>query len=120
MLSAAAYIESVWHSRAIAKGAEPAGMAIAQRYLADAAIETEASVGHRLINFVARVARTVPGTREQLSRVRGFRSLGDTYVPFVTDDKDAWLSLNAETVAALRTAIPAVHRDSIGAGFWAE
>ena len=51
MLSAATYIEAVWHSRAIAAGTEPAGMAIAQRYLADAAIETAASVGHRLINL---------------------------------------------------------------------
>jgi hypothetical protein len=56
MLSAATYIDPVWHIRLIAAGSEAAGMALAQRYLADAAIETAVSVGHRIINFVARVA----------------------------------------------------------------
>jgi hypothetical protein len=70
MLSAATYIECIWHSKAIATGNEPDGMAIAQRYLADHAIETAVSVGHRLINFVVRVARTVPETRDQLGGVR--------------------------------------------------
>ncbi|MCT7657632.1 hypothetical protein [Mycobacterium deserti] len=115
MLGAATYLESVWHSRAIAAGTEPAGMAIAQRYLADTSIDTAVSVGHRLINFVARVARTVPDTRQQLGSVKQFQHLGDTYVPFVTDAREAWLSLNPGSLAALRAAIPALHRDSVQA-----
>lgn len=115
MLGAATYIECVWHSRAIAAGTEPAGMGIAQRYLADKAIETAVSVGHRLINFVARVARTVPVTRDQFGHVKRFESLGARYVPFETDDSDAWLSLNSRTIAALRDVIPAVHHASLRA-----
>lgn len=113
MLSAATYIEAVWHSRAIDARTEPAGMAIAQRYLADTAIDTLTSVGHRLINFVARVARTVPETREGFGRVERFQSLGGSYIPFVTDDRHAWLSLNANSVRALRLVIPSPHRGSL-------
>lgn len=115
MLSAATYVECVWHSRAIAARTEPARMAIAQRYLADRAIETAVSAGHRLINFVARVARTVPATRDQMGRTRRFALLGPSYVPFETDDMDAWLALNDKTITALRAVIPAVHNASIDA-----
>ena len=115
MLSAATYVECIWHSKAIAAGNEPEGMAIAQRYLADHAIETAVSVGHRLINFVVRVARTVPETRDQLGRVRRFGSLGPGYEPFETDDTDAWLPLNEKTIAALRRAVPPVHHASLNA-----
>jgi hypothetical protein len=115
MLSAATYVECAWHSRAIAAGTEPAGMAIAHRYLADKAVETAVSVGLRLINFVARVARTVPATRDQLGLVKRFESLGPGYVPFDTDDMNAWLALNEKTIAALRDVIPAVHHASLDA-----
>ncbi|CAN5454536.1 hypothetical protein BH10ACT9_BH10ACT9_39400 [soil metagenome] len=54
MLSAATYLECISHSRAIVAGTKSAGMAIAQRYLADAAVEASIGIGHRLINFVAR------------------------------------------------------------------
>jgi hypothetical protein len=111
MLSAATYIESVWHSRLIAEGKQPKEMAIAQRYLADTAIDTVVSVGHRLINFVARVARTAPDTRERLGQQ--FRRLGDTYVPFVTEDKEAWLSLNTKTIETLKATLPELHHDSL-------
>jgi hypothetical protein len=90
MLSAATYVECIWHSKAITAGNEPDGMAIAQRYLADHAIETAVSVGHRLINFVVRVARTVPETRDPIGRVRRLGNLGPSYAPFETDDTDAW------------------------------
>jgi hypothetical protein len=113
MLSAATYTEAVWHGKAIEAGTEPAGMAIAQRYLADTAIETVISVGHRLINFVVRVARTAPDTRDRLGSISRFQSLGASYIPFVTDDQDAWLSLNEKSVRALWGAIPAVHRRSL-------
>ncbi|MDZ4233334.1 MAG: hypothetical protein U1C73_06160, partial [Dietzia sp.] len=116
MLSAATYVECIWHSKAIAAGTEPdGGMAIAQRYLADHAIETAVSVGHRLINFVVRVARTVPETRDQLGEVRRFGSLGRGYAPFETDETDAWLPLNEKTIAALRGVIPPVHHASLDA-----
>jgi hypothetical protein len=115
MLSAATYVECVWHRRAIAGGTEPDGMAIAQRYLADKAVETAVSVGHRLTNFVARVARTVPATRDQFGRVKRFASLGPGYVPFETEDVDAWLALNNKTIAVLGDVIPAVHHPSLRA-----
>lgn len=115
MLSAATYVECIWHSKAIAAGNEPDGMAIAQRYLADHAIETAVSVGHRLINFVVRVARTMPETRDRLGGVRRFGSLGPGYAPFETDDTDAWIPLNEKTIAALRGAIPSVHHASLNA-----
>lgn len=115
MLSAATYVECVWHSRAIAAETEPDGMAIAQRYLADNAIDTAVSVGHRLINFVARVARTVPETRDKFGSMQRFESLGPHYAPFETDDINAWLSLNDNTIAALKSAIPSVHHVSLNA-----
>ncbi len=90
-------------------------MAIAQRYLADSAIDTAVSVGHRLINFVARVARTAPETRAQFSSHPKLRLLGDNYIPFVTEDYDAWLSLNIETVKSLRKTIPECHSRSVTA-----
>jgi hypothetical protein len=113
MLSAATYIECVWHNRLIAEDRQPMEMAIAQRYLADTAIDTIVSVGHRLINFVVRVARTAPDTRERLGQ--RFRYLGDTYVPFVTEDKEAWLSLNIKTINILKAALPELHHDSLAA-----
>jgi hypothetical protein len=61
MLSAASYLEAAWHSRAIAAQTEPAGMALAQRYLADTSVDTAVSVGHRLINFADRRVRCHAG-----------------------------------------------------------
>ncbi len=97
MLSAAAYLEAVWHRRALRAATEPAGMALAQRYLADSAIDTAIEVGHRLTNFVVRVARTSPDTHANLVELTRAGTLGPRYVPFATDDSDAWLSLNKET-----------------------
>ncbi len=113
MLSTATYIECVWHRRLIAEGRQPMEMAIAQRYLADTAIDTIVSVGHRLINFVVRVARTAPNTRERLGQ--RFRYLGDTYVPFVTEDKEAWLSLNIKAINTLKATLPEFCHDSLAA-----
>jgi hypothetical protein len=73
MLSAAAYIEAVWHSRAIAAMTEPSGMALGQRYLADTAVDTTIMIGHRLINFVVRAARTAPTTRARSKGVLDVR-----------------------------------------------
>lgn len=115
MLSGATYLEAVWHRAAIAAGTEPAGMAIAQRYLSDNAIDTAVSVGHRLVNFVARVARTVPQTRERFTSHDRLQALGDGYFPFITEDRDAWLSLNSGTVRMLRAAVPECHGDSLAA-----
>ncbi|GAB2643628.1 hypothetical protein ABI214_12585 [Prescottella soli] len=105
MLSAAAYIEAVWHQRAIQAKTEPAGMALAQRYLADSAIDAAVGVGHRLANFVVRVARTSPDAQANLAQLTSRQKLGPTYLPFATDDSDAWLSLNAETVKRLKKAL---------------
>jgi hypothetical protein len=113
MLSAAALIEAEWHGRAIAAATEPTGMALAQRYLADAAVDTLIMVGHRLINFVVRVARTAATTRDQLGSFPPFRHLGAQYIPFETDDRRAWLSLNAETISNLRAVIPPLHAGSL-------
>jgi hypothetical protein len=115
MLSAASYLEAEWHGRAIAAKTEPAGMALAQRYLADMSIDTTVSVGHRLINFVARVARTNPTTRAQFASVDKLAPLADDYEPFVTEVHTAWLSLNVETLRALRRITPSVHQDSLSA-----
>lgn len=115
MLSAASYLEAAWHSRAIAAQTEPTGMALAQRYLADTSVDTAVSVGHRLINFVARVARTNPTTREQFALANKLKPLAENYEPFVTDAHTAWLSLNADTLRALRKATPAVHQGSVAA-----
>lgn len=113
MLSSATYLEAEWHSKAIEADTEPAGMALAQRYLADNAIDTLVSVGHRLINFVARVARTDVQTRERFSEFAPLRKLGERYVPFVTEDRKAWLSLNIDELEVLKTAIPEHHSTSI-------
>lgn len=115
MLSAASYLEAAWHSRAIAAQTEPTGMALAQRYLADTSVDTAVSVGHRLINFVARVARTNPTTREQFALANKLKPLAENYEPFVTDAHTAWLSLNADTLRALRKATPAIHQGSVAA-----
>lgn len=113
MLSSATYIEAVWHSRLIEAKREPAGMAIAQRYLADNAVDTAVSVGHRLINFVVRVARTVPSTRELLSETIRYSKLGSGYQPFETEHRDAWLSLNKGELKELRKVLPAVHHPAV-------
>jgi hypothetical protein len=113
MLSAATYVEAVWHSRALTAEAEPAGMAIAQRYLADTAVDTVISVGHRLINFVVRVARTTPTNRDRLGDSKHFKDLGASYTPFDTEERNAWLSLNAPTVDALRDALLPIHSNSL-------
>ncbi|MFH5229407.1 hypothetical protein [Antrihabitans spumae] len=47
MLGSAAYVEAVWHERAISAETEPAGMALAQRYLADGAIDDWRAPGKR-------------------------------------------------------------------------
>ncbi|GAB88172.1 hypothetical protein [Gordonia rhizosphera] len=110
MLGSAAYVEAVWHQRAIGADTEPAGMALAQRYLADGAIDNVVSVGHRLANFVVRVARTSPTAQAALDRVEKLRPLGPIYVPFATDDPSAWLSLNGATVTRLRNVLdPKLH-----------
>jgi len=113
MLSDASYLEAAWHSRAIAAQTEPASMALAQRYLADTSVDTAVSVGHRLINFAARVARTNATTREQFALADKLKPLAEDYEPFVTDAHTAWLSLNADTLRALRKATPAVHQGSV-------
>ncbi|ORM02902.1 hypothetical protein [Prescottella equi] len=116
MLSAAAYLEAVWHQRAVAAGTEPAGMALAQRYLADSAIDTAIEVGHRLTNFVVRVARTSPDAQVELAALTRAGTLGPTYVPFATDNFDAWLSLNKDTVKELGKILdPALHAASVEA-----
>ncbi|MBN3459831.1 hypothetical protein JNN96_38040 [Mycobacterium sp. DSM 3803] len=115
MLTAATYIECVWHERATAAQVEPSGMAIAQRFLADTAVDTVVSVGHRLINFVARVARTDPVACDAFSQDRRLKALGKSYTPFVTVDRRAWLSLNKDEMASLRAAVPERHGGSLDA-----
>lgn len=113
MLSSATYVEAVWHSRLLEAKAEPAGMAIAQRHLADNTVDTAVSVGHRLINFVVRVARAVPSTCELLSETDRYSMLGPGYQPFETEHRDAWLSLNKDEVKRLRRTLPTAHRSAI-------
>lgn len=113
MLSSATYTEAVWHSRLIEATKEPPGMAIAQRYLADNTVDTAVSVGHRLINFVVRVARTVPNTCELLSATSRYAKLGTGYQPFETEHRDAWLSLNRSELKELRKVLPTVHHPAI-------
>ncbi|MDV7136738.1 hypothetical protein [Williamsia muralis] len=115
MLSCAAVIEAEWHARAITAGTESAGLAIAQRYLADTALDTVVSIGHRLINFLVRVARTDPATCRTLPTVSWFEALGPTYLPFETDDPTAWLPLNEKTINALRRVLPTRHAPSLDA-----
>lgn len=116
MLASAAYVEAVWHQRAIAAGAEPAAMALAQRYLADAAVQDVVSIGHRLANFVARVARTSPDGQTRFDAVEKLRPLGSAYIPFATDDPKAWLSLNGSTVSRLLNTLDlSLHAGSLNA-----
>ncbi|APE17538.1 hypothetical protein BOH72_22025 [Mycobacterium sp. WY10] len=115
MLSAASFVEAEWHQRAIEAGTEPSGMALAQRYIADSSVDSTVSVGHRLMNFVARVARTNPETRERFASIGELEALSDTYIPFRTETPKAWLSLEAAALKKLRKAIPAVHEGSIDA-----
>lgn len=116
MLGSAAYVEAVWHERAIKAETEPKGMALAQRYLADGAIETAIGVGHRLANFVVRVARTSTAAQVEIAKLTRRGTLGPAYVPFATDDNDAWLSLNIETVKKLKKILdPSLHAASIDA-----
>lgn len=116
MLGAAAYIEAVWHQQAIQAKTEPAGMALAQRYLADSAIDAAVGVGHRLANFVVRVARTSPDAQTNLVQLTHRQKLGPTDLPFATDDSDAWLSLNPATVRRLKKVLdPSLHAASIDA-----
>ena len=113
MLSAATYVEAVWHSNLLEAGTEPPGMAIAQRYLADTAVDTAVSVGHRLINYGVRVARTVPITSEALGRETKYDRLGPSYEPFSTDHRRAWLSLNKSEIKELRRVLPADHHEAL-------
>src|SRR5690606_32457253 len=92
---------------------QPAGMAVAQRFLADTVLDTAVSIGHRLVNFVVRVARTDPAVREVLGGIARFEKLGPTYRPFVTDDAEAWLSLGEKSLASLRSSLPAIHRPAV-------
>ncbi|WP_396912744.1 hypothetical protein [Mycolicibacterium sp.] len=115
MLSAASYVEAEWHRRAIDAEMEPAGMALAQRYLADSTVDTTVSVGHRLINFVARVARTNSETRARFASIPEFEALAEAYIPFQTETPKAWLSLESAALKKLRKAIPVVHQGSIDA-----
>ncbi len=113
MICAATIVEVAWHAELIEREREPAGMAIAQRFLADTVLDTAVSIGHRLVNFVVRVARTDLAVRDVLGGIGRFEKLGSTYQPFVTDDTDAWLSLSAKTLASLRSTLPAIHRPTI-------
>jgi hypothetical protein len=113
MICAATMVEVAWHAELIEREREPAGMAIAQRFLADTVLDTAVSIGHRLVNFVVRVARTDLAVRDVLGGIGRFEKLGATYQPFVTDDTDAWLSLSEKTLASLRSALPAIHRPAV-------
>lgn len=113
MICAATMVEVAWHAELIQHGREPAGMAIAQRFLADTVLETAVSIGHRLVNFVIRVARTDPAVRDVLDCIARFEKLGNCYQPFVTEDPDAWLSLSKKTIASLKSNLPAIHRPTL-------
>lgn len=113
MMCAATMVEVAWHAELIEHDRQPAGMALAQRFLADTVLDTAASIGHRLVNFVVRVARTDPEVRDALGDIRGFKKLGTTYQPFVSNDAGAWLSLNEATLASLRANLPAIHQPAV-------
>ena len=102
-----------WHAELIERDREPAGMAIAQRFLADTVLDTAVSIGHRLVNFVVRVARTDHAVRDVLGDIARFQKLGATYRPFVTDDEKAWLSLSEKTLASLGANLLAIHRPAV-------
>ncbi|MEN4473125.1 hypothetical protein [Mycolicibacterium cosmeticum] len=109
MVCAATMVEVVWHAKLIEHTPKLAGMALAQRFLADTVLDTSVSVGHRLVNFVVRVARTDPAVRDLLGRIKQFKKLGATYQPFATNDPGAWLSYNEATLTLLRTNLPEIH-----------
>ena len=109
MICAATMVEVVWHARLIEHERQRPGMALAQRFLADTVLDTAVSIGHRLVNFVVRVARTDPAVRDALGDIRGLKKLGATYQPFVTNDAGAWLSLRENTLVSLRSNLPAIH-----------
>jgi hypothetical protein len=113
MICAATMVEVAWHAELIQRQREPAGMAIAQRFLSDTVLDTAVSIGHRLVNFVIRVARTDAAVREMLDGIARFEKLGTQYQPFVTEDPDAWLSLSQKTLASLRSNLPAIHRPAL-------
>jgi hypothetical protein len=113
MICAATMVEVSWHAKLIEHGRQPAGMALAQRFLADTVLDTAVSMGHRLVNFVVRVARTDPAVRDVLGGIARFEKLGPTYRPFVTDDADAWFPLSEKTLASLRSNLPAIHRPAV-------
>jgi hypothetical protein len=113
MICTATLVEVSWHAELIEREREPAGMAIAQRFLADTVLDTAVSIGHRLVNFVVRVARTDPAVRDALGGISRFEKLGPSYEPFVTDDSDAWLSISERTLAALRSNLPAIYRPAV-------
>jgi hypothetical protein len=110
MLGVAALVEIRWHEDAIRAKTEPAGMGLAQRYLADAVCESTIGVGHRLINLVARVMRNDPAVLQRIDAggksVKDLKPLGTGYTPFHTDARKAWLSLNNDTLTQLRAVIP--------------
>ncbi len=113
MICVATLVEVSWHAKLIEHDRQPAGMAVAQRFLADTVLDTAVSIGHRLVNFVVRVARTDPAVREVLGGIARFEKLGPTYRPFVTDDAEAWLSLGEKSLASLRSNLPAIHRPAV-------
>lgn len=113
MICAATMVEVSWHAKLIEHDRQPVGMALAQRFLADTVLDTAVSIGHRLLNFVVRVARTDLAVRNMLGGIARFEKLGPTYRPFVTDDAEAWLSLSGKTLASLRSNLPAIHRPAI-------
>ncbi|MFE3799659.1 hypothetical protein [Nocardia tengchongensis] len=107
MLGTAGLVEVVWLEEGIAAGELGAAWGMGQRYFADALCETSIAVGHRLINFVARMMRTDPETQQRMDefRVGGqkpLEPLGTRYMPFKTEERNAWLSLNAKTISQLR------------------
>ncbi|MFD6107981.1 hypothetical protein ACFWFQ_35580 [Nocardia salmonicida] len=102
MLGAAATVEIMWHEKALRSGKEPAGMALGQRFFADAVVENTVAVAHRLINLVARIMRTDNGTQARMATHPNLKKLGPDYIPFETIDQDAWLPLTANKIGALR------------------
>lgn len=113
MICAATLVEVFWHVNLIEHHRQPAGMALAQRFLADTVLDTAVSIGHRLVNFVVRVARTDSTVRETLGGINRFEKLGPTYQPFITDEEDAWLPFTKKTLASLRSNLPAIHHKAI-------
>lgn len=113
MICAATMVEVAWHAELIKRNHEPAGMSMAQRFLADTVLDTAVSIGHRLVNFVVRVARTDPAVRDLLGGIKRFEKLGASYRPFATNDDAAWLSLSEKTLASLRSNLPAIHRPAV-------